>query len=262
MVQMDMGRLKGPHALLVDVSRIDDLRRISLEGDNLVVGAAATMADVQKSPLVQKYARALAEGAAAAASPQIRAVATVGGNIVNASPAADTAAALVAVGAVAEIFGPGGSRNVPVADFASGPGRTCLGQGEILSHLRVPLFAEPDGQAFMKLGRRQALSISLVNAAARVRVEGKTILEARLALGAVAPTVVLIKAAQELMAGKEPSDVLWRELEMAVRNEVSPIDDLRASAGYRRDMAGVYGRRVLTTAYERAQAGTSPGTVK
>jgi CO/xanthine dehydrogenase FAD-binding subunit len=253
MVQFERGRVASP-PVLVDVTRLAELRGISVEGGRLSIGAATTMTELVESPLVRQHAQALAEGAAAAASWQIRDVATVGGNLVNASPAADTVAPLVALGAALQVAGPGGLREIPVSSLALGPGRTCLEPDEVLTRIFVPLLGQGEGQAFVKLGRRQALSISVVNAAARVRVEGTVIRDARLALGAVAPTVLSSGVVSGWLVGRTPDAELWSGLEAALAAEVDPISDIRAGADYRRSMAGVFGRRALETAYRRAPA--------
>jgi CO/xanthine dehydrogenase FAD-binding subunit len=254
MVQIERGRLVGP-PLLVDVTRLGDLQGIGFDGDRLSIGAATTMTGVVESPVIRQHAPALAEGAAAAASWQIRDVATVGGNLVNASPAADTVTPLVALDASARVVGMGGSREISVASLALGPGRTCLEPGEVVTRILVPLLGQGEGQAFVKLGRRQALSISVVNAAACVWVEGTVIRGARVALGAVAPTVVVGKAVSEFLSGRTPDERTWSALEAVLSSVVAPISDIRAGADYRRSMAGVYGRRALETAYQRALVG-------
>jgi CO/xanthine dehydrogenase FAD-binding subunit len=234
------------------VSRLGELRGIGVEDGYLSVGAATTMTELSESPLVRRHAPALAEGAAAAASWQVRNVATVGGNLMNASPAADTLPPLAALGATAEIAGPAGRRRVQVADLASGPGRTQVGPDEVLARILVPLLAAGDGQAFLKLGRRQALSVSVVNVAAQLRLEGALVRQVRVALGAVAATVVVSKAAPAILEGNAPSAGLLAQLEQALRAEADPITDVRAGADYRRDMAGLFGRRAVEIAYERA----------
>jgi CO/xanthine dehydrogenase FAD-binding subunit len=252
MVQVERGRIVAPLPLLLDVSRLEELREITVEDGYLGIGGATTMTELAESPLVRRHAPALAEGAAAAASWQVRNVATVGGNVMNASPAADTLPPLAALGATAEMAGPAGRRRVNVADLASGPGRTQAGPDEVLARILVPLIAAGDGQAFLKLGRRQALSVSVVNVAAQVRLEGALVRQARVALGAVAATVVVSKAASEILEGKAPSADRLAQLEEALKAEVHPISDVRAGADYRRDMAGLFGRRAVEIAYERA----------
>ncbi len=252
-VQLDKQPEQAESVTLVDVAGIPELAGIVLQGDRLVIGAAVTMADVAGSDLVWKHAAALAEGAAAAASPLIRNVATVGGNVVNASPAADTVPGLIVAGAVAELATMGGWRQVPVEDIQVGPGACSLAKGELLVRVSLPAAAEGEGQAFLKLGRRKALSISMVNVAARVSVDGEVVREAAVVLGAVAPRfVVMRRELTELLSGRAWDEEARREVAALVEATVNPISDLRAGAEYRKKMAGVFAVRALTGAYQRA----------
>lgn len=238
---------------LVDVARIPELQGISLVGAQLLVGAAVTMAELASSDLVWRHAAALAEGAAAAASPLIRNVATVGGNVANASPAADTVPGLIVAGAEAELMSAGGSRQVAVEDIQLAPGKCILEKGELLVRFSLPVCAAGEGQAFAKLGRRKALSISLVNAAARVLVDEAKIKEASVALGAVGPRfVVLREGMSELLAARAWDEAAQKDAAALVEASVSPISDLRAGADYRKKMAGVLAVRALNLAYQRA----------
>ena len=237
---------------LLDISQLEELRGIAVEGSYLSVGAAVTLTELVQSPLVREHAPALAQGAASAASWQIRNQATIGGNLVNASPAADTIPPLAAAGAVIEVTSTAGARKILVVDLVLGPGQTCLRSGEMLKRILVPLRAEREGQSFAKLGRRQALSVSIVNAAACVQRVGEVVTSACVALGAVAPKVLVSQKVKDLLVGYVPDSALWACVETALRDEVKPIDDLRAGADYRRAMAGAFGRRVLETAYALA----------
>jgi len=256
-VQLDKRKVdEVERVTLVDVAGIPELAGVAEEDDYLVVGAATTMAELAASELVDRYAPALAEGARAAASPIIRQVATVGGNLVNASPAADTVPGLIAAGAVAEIRGPEGLRELSAWEVQTGPGRSALREREILTKLRIPKLGDGEGQAFLKMGKRKALSISIVNVAARVLTEdGGRISDAVVVLGAVAPRFVVVR--QELLglvAGGPLAEGKQAAVEQLVKESVSPISDLRASAEYRREMAGVIAWRALKLAYDRAVA--------
>lgn len=264
-VQLDKQPEQAESVTLVDVAGIPELGGIALQGDRLVIGAAATMAELIASDLVWKHAAALAEGAAAAASPLIRNVATVGGNVVNASPAADTVPGLIVAGAVAEIAGAGGARQVPVEDVQVGPGACSLAKGELLVRLSLPAAAAGEGQAFLKLGRRKALSISMVNVAAHVSVDGEAVREATVVLGAVAPRFVVLRGElTALLAGRAWDEDAQRAVAAFVENVVTPISDLRAGAEYRKKMAGIFAVRALTRAYRRArgQEAASPDAAK
>jgi CO/xanthine dehydrogenase FAD-binding subunit len=180
---------------------------------------------------------AIEASAALFGSLQIRNRATIGGNLQNASPAADMVPPLVVAEAILLIDGPEGMREMPVAEFATGPGRTVLRPGEWIAAIRIPL---PEGEeGFRKLGGREAMAISLVSLAWRWRrSEDGTLASVRLAFGAVAPTVVRALRAEQELEGQRPTpDVLERAME-AVRVGVSPIDDVRGSAWYRREVAG------------------------
>ena len=256
-VQLDKRKVdEVQQVTLVDVAGIPELAGVVEEDDYLVVGAATTMAELAASELVDRYAPALAEGARAAASPIIRQVATVGGNLVNASPAADTVPGLIVAGAVAEIRGPEGLRELSAWEVQTGPGRSALREREILTKLRIPKMGDGEGQAFLKRGKRKALSISIVNVAARVLTEdGGRISDAVVVLGAVAPRFVVVR--QELLglvAGGPLAEGKQAAVEQLVKESVSPISDLRASAEYRREMAGVIAWRALKLAYDRAVA--------
>jgi len=188
----------------------------------------------------------LAVAAAGFGSLQIRNRATIGGNIANASPAADMVPPLVAAEAIATLAGPAGERRVPVADIAVGPGTTRLSPGEWIATVEVPL---PDGEeGFAKLGGRAAMAISIVCLAWRWRREDDgTLRGVRLAFGAVAPTVVRAREAEEMLEGGIPDPATVEQAIAAVHRAISPIDDVRASAWYRREMAGEMLRTVLAS---------------
>ncbi|OPZ80057.1 MAG: Carbon monoxide dehydrogenase medium chain [Actinobacteria bacterium ADurb.Bin444] len=253
----DTCREEGPE-LLVDVSGIPELRGIELVDGQVSIGAATTMSEIAHSDLVARFAPCLAQAAEAVATLQIRNVATIGGNLANASPAADTVPALMAAQAEVDIVGPEGPRAITVASLATGPGKTSLTPLEIITRVRVPAMADGEGQAFVKLGRRKALSISIVNAAACVGRAGTSVTHARLALGAVAPVVMLSLKVGGLLEGVVPDAEVWAAVEKCIAQEVQPIDDIRGGAAYRRSMAGVFGRRALQTAYEAAGMNSAP----
>jgi CO/xanthine dehydrogenase FAD-binding subunit len=183
-------------------------------------------------------------------SIQIRNRATIGGNLQNASPAADMVPPLVAAGAVAHLEGPDGERDMAVADLAAGPGRTVLEPGEWIATVTVPL---PDGEeGFRKLGGREAMAISIVNLAWRwSRSEDGTLSGVRLSVGAVAPTVIRAPQAELELEGRRPTPEVIASAVAALRAAISPIDDVRGSAWYRREVAG----RLLEEALYREGGG-------
>ena len=181
-------------------------------------------------------------------SIQIRNRATIGGNLQNASPAADMVPPLVAAGAVARVEGPDGEREVPVADLATGPGRTVLGPGEWIATVAVPLPEAEEG--FRKLGGREAMAISIVNLAWRwKRSDDGTLSGVRLAVGSVGPKVIRAEPAEQELEGRRPTPEVVATAVRALRAAISPIDDVRGSAWYRNEVAG----RLLEEALNRGE---------
>jgi CO/xanthine dehydrogenase FAD-binding subunit len=231
-VVVDIKDLPGMADLLV--VRNGDLR----------IGAAVTMNQVALSPMVQSGWPLLAEGCASVASYQLRNRATVGGNLCNASPAADSAPALYCYGASAHIFGPDGHRKLPLEQFFLGPGRTVLQRGELLTAITVPFPARGAAGHFLKLGRTAIGDISLMN----VAVLGWPDKDApsgsswRVALGSVAPTVIRAPEAERLLS-QDTSPAGLEAASQAAAAAARPIDDIRATAAYRTDMVRVLTRR-------------------
>lgn len=187
---------------------------------------------------------AIAAAARLFGSVQIRNRATFGGNLANASPAGDLLPPLIAAEAHAVIEGPEGGRAVPVARLATGPGRTVLAADEWISLVRVPLHGGDEG--FIKLGGRAAMAISVVSLAWRwTRREDGTLSGVRLALGAVAPTVIRMTEAEEILEGRKPTSDVVEEAAQTIRSAIEPIDDVRGSAWYRREVAGDLLRQAL-----------------
>lgn len=208
---------------VVNLKRIEALGSIRRTDAGTEIGASVTLARLVREGGIPL----LAETALQMASPQIRNLATVVGNLCNASPAADLAPPLLCLEARVRIAGAGNSREVALGDFIAGPGRTCLKAGEIVTHVVVP----PDGAkgTYLKFTVRNAMDIAIVGVAVVRSAEG-----VRIALGAVAPTPIRARAAEK---AKDPAEV--------AAAECSPIDDLRASAGYRREIVRVLVRRAL-----------------
>lgn len=236
--------------LVVDITRLDELRYIRPAAGGLEIGALTTQADLMRSPLVRERAAVLAEAAGFVAGPQVRTRATLGGNICTASPAADTVPALLVLEAEAVILLPAGERRLPLSEFLIGPGQTALGPGELLKGVWIPALPSGAGMAFEKLGKRKALTISVVNGAALLVVADGHIQQARLALGAVAPTVVRCPASEEALQGGEPGESLFAEAADRVQEAIRPIDDVRASAAYRRVAAEALAQRTLLRAWQ------------
>jgi len=245
---------EGP-ARVIDLKRIPGLEGIeALSDGGLRIGALTAMAAIAAHADIRARLPALAQGASFVGGPAIRNRATLGGNLCNASPAADTSPALLACGAAVEIAGPEGARALPLAELWLGPRRIALAAGEVVTAVRVPAPGARSGTAFRRI-TRTAMDIALVNAAARVRLDGRgRIAEAALALGAVAPAAILVPEVARALAGRAPEEAAWREAQALAQAAARPIGDVRASADYRREMAGVLAARALRSAAERAAA--------
>ncbi len=243
---------------LVDISRLDALRDIQLEGDVIRIGAGVTHQQLSSSELIREKATLLAEGAWAVGSPQIRYMGTVGGNIVNAQPAADTVIPLLALEAEAEITSSQETRLVPLESLFLGPGRSKVdASAEILVALRFRALDGVEGSAFSRLAKRKALSLPTLNAAVVVKLDGhgKVFEEARLALGPVAPTPFRARKAEEALRGEAvEGEALQSALEIAAQEAQPRSNPLRASREYRQQMVEVLLRRALERAVQVARS--------
>lgn len=241
LVQIRAGAL-SPSAL-VSLRGIPELSGIEL-GDRARIGAATTLAEiVEHGDLAQRYPL-LVQAARGVGSPQIRNVATIGGNLCNASPCADTAPALLVLGAVLCLRGPDGQRRVPASDFFLGPGQTCLAPGELLVAIELPAPA-PGARGRFTRQTRVGMDLAKVSVAVQVLLRGLRCESALVAVGSVAPVPLRLRATEALLEGATLDlDVLAAASRQASL-EVSPIDDLRSSQAYRRRMVGVLLARSL-----------------
>ena len=230
---------------------------IKEEKGKFVIGAATPMAKIAGSKLLARKAGALVEAAAQAGTQAVRTAATIGGNLANASPAADLATPLLAMDAELSLVGPKKKRVVPLKDFFTGPGKTVLQAGEMIAEITVPV---PKGKTvFVKLGRRKALTLSVVNAAVRLEMKGKKCQEARIALGSVAPLPLRCAKAEGMLQGKGMDSKLIADCAAEAIAATSPIDDHRASAWYRKQAGTVLVSRALAEAAGlQAKEGGSP----
>ena len=230
--------------MVVDVKALPGMRDLLVvRNGDLRIGAAVTMNEVALNPLVRGGWPLLAEGCQSVASYQLRNRATVGGNVCNASPAADSVPALLCYDASVHIFGPDGDRRLPLSDFITGPGRTALKRGELLTGITVPFYRSSAGQ-FLKLGRTAVGDISVMNVAVLgwPDDEQPSGTQWRIALGSVAPTVIRAPEAERLLAA-DTSPAGIESAAQASAATARPIDDIRATAAYRADMVRVLTRR-------------------
>lgn len=243
-------------AMLVDVKSIRETTELTLASDgSLRVGAAVPCAQIYNDSEIARRFPALIDSASLIGGIQIQSRASLGGNLCNSSPAADAIPTLIALGAVCEIAGPGGRRTVPVEEFCTAPGQNVLKPGELLVALNIPAPAPHSGAAFERFIPRNEMDIAVCNAAASVTLsdDGATIKAARIAIGAVAPTPLFVKAAGDALAGKPVSDSSIDAAAAAAAAAARPITDMRGSAGQRKHLAGVLTRRVINTAIARAK---------
>jgi CO/xanthine dehydrogenase FAD-binding subunit len=253
LVNMKKGKASPKH--VVSLSRIAELKETGRDQASLTIGACVTVADLSDLEEVKAEYKGLFEAAGSLGSPLIRNLATVGGNIVTARPAADLPPPLIAYGATIGLKKGTAERTLPLEEFFMGPGVTMIEPGEILCRVvlkQPPLYS---GGGYVKLGVRRALEISLVNVAAFFSLDGPSgpIQEARVVLGAVAPTPIRSLSAEQVLIGERPDEALFEKAGEAGSKDAKPIDDFRASAHYRREMVKVLTRKALRQAYEEAK---------
>lgn len=248
------GRRSRP-ALVIDAKRIPELNALKLDKAGLTIGAAVSCRRIYQEKRIAAGYPALADCTSLIGGIQIQSRATVGGNLCNAAPSADTIPALIVLSAVAHIRGPGGRRQLPVEEFCLGPGKTALKKGEMLISLRIPKPAKHSGASFLRFIPRNEMDIAIVNAAAAVVLDGKgrSFVSARIAVGAAAPTPLYVRAAGEALAGKPVSGQSILAAAAIAAAAVRPITDMRGTIEQRRHLAGVLTARALRDAVRRAR---------
>lgn len=246
-------RGKPEPAQVVDLSRLDDLRRIAIDGNRMTIGALCTHEQIQLSEEVLEYAPVLAQACASIGSRQTRERGTLGGNLANASPAADTAPALLVLDAELILRTAAGTRTIAIDTYFSSPGKTCLADNELITAIQFTLPDRHGGMGFNKLGRRKGMAISVASVAARIELEGGSIRLARVAMGSVAPTPIRCRQVEATLQGRVPSPDLFHEAAGMAAEDISPITDLRASAEYRLRAAMALVERALTQAWDQSK---------
>jgi carbon-monoxide dehydrogenase medium subunit len=244
-------------AMLVDVKRIPELVEVRASDEGVAIGAAAPAAVVREHPALRRWFPGLVEAAALIGSEQIQGRASLGGNLCNASPAADTTPALLVNEAEAELAGPDGRRRIPVAELCTAPGQTSLRSGELLVALHLRAKPARSGDAYLRLIPRTEMDIAVVGAAVRLTLDADGVCrEARVALGAVGPTAFRVLEAEAALVGTHLDEPALARLAEAARAAARPIDDKRGTVVYRRHVAGVLARRAASRAAERAREGS------
>ena len=253
LVQLRSGILKPD--LIVDTKRIPELRMITTEGGGYRIGASVSGAEAGEHAGLSKDWPGIVEAVELIGSTQIQGRASFVGNLCNASPAADSVPALVAAGATVVIAGPGGEREVPVEDVPTGPGRTSLAKGEMVVAVKLPPKPARTGDAYLRFIPRTEMDIAVVGAGVCVTLdEGGACTAAKVSLGAVAPTVLVVPDAAAALVGSKLDDAALAALDAAAQAACKPIDDKRGTIEYRTKVAGVLARRAAATAFKRAGA--------
>ena len=233
-------------AALVSLRGIEELREIGVDGGETTIGAQATLTGIAMHPVVRERYPILCEAISRMATVQIRNVATLGGNVCRASPCADGAPPLIALGARVRVTGGAGAREIPVEEMFTGPGQTCLQPGELLTSIVLSRVEQPERGAYLKQGRvRVDLAFASIAVQLRLDSKGETCEEARIVAGAVAPTPVRLSEVEALIVGERITPELLDRAYAITRDEVRPITDVRATADHRRHISGVLCRRAV-----------------
>ena len=241
--------------LIVDVKNIPELRAITSGSDGIQIGAAVSGAELGEHPLVSKVWPGVVEATELIGSTQIQGRASLGGNLCNASPAADTVPALVAAGATCRVAGAKGERTVPVEDITTGPGSTSLGNDEFVVDFNLPARPDHSGDAYLRFIPRTEMDIAVAGCGVSLTLDGSQCVQARVAIGAVAPTALLVPEAAQALVGSQLDEAALLAAGEACTSASSPISDKRGTAEYRRKVVAVLCRRAAAIAAERAKGG-------
>lgn len=237
---------------LVGIHRIGGLDVIEEIEGGIRLGALVTHAAIVAHPLILERLTGLADASAIVGSHATRANGTIGGNVMNASPAMDTGAPLLCLGAIAVLQGPAGRREVGLAELWTGPGTTVAASDELLVSVDVPAPPAGTGSAYVRLQYRRQMEIAIVGVAAVVTLSGATVSDARIAITSLAPVIHRVATAEELLVGSDGGRTAAEAAGVAAAKAASPISDVRGSAEYRRAMTIVIAARAIQTAVARA----------
>jgi len=241
--------------VLIDIAGLG-LDYVKSDSQGVRIGATTTFANIAASPILQKNPyNILVQAASQIGTPQIRNVATIGGNICHAVPSADSAPALLILGATLSISSKAGERSIKIADFFKDVRKDALEKGELLTEVQLPTFPARTGTAFLKKGRVAVADLAVVNVAIRITLTADDICdEACIALGAVAPVPLRAREAEAMLKGEKPGEELLEKVAAQAAEEIKPISDVRGSAEYRKTLSRVLVERALKEAVARAQA--------
>ena len=239
---------------MIDIKHIPGVHDITRRDDGgWTIGVAVTGAEMSEHPEFGRDWPGLVEATNLIGSTQVQGRATLAGNLCNASPAADSVPAMVAAGVTVTVSGPNGTREVATENIPTGPGKTSLAKGELISAVNVPARGTGGGDAYLRFTPRTEMDIAVVGCGVNLRVDGDTITEAKVALGAVAPTVVVIHAAADALVGTTLDDAALQALADLAEAACNPINDKRGTIAFRTQVADVLARRAAKIAYDRAR---------
>lgn len=250
LVRMKMGSIEPD--LVVDIKRIESLRTLKVAAAGVQIGAAVPAVRLGESDKLRSLWPGVVEAANLIGSDQIQGRCTVVGNLCNASPAADSVPALIAARAKALVVGPKGKRRVAVEKVVLGPGRTSLARDEFIEAVVLPARTGKSADAYLRFTPRTEMDIAVVSAAINLTLSRGIVQSAKVVLGAVAPTAVIVPAAAKALIGTKLDDAALDKMVAACRAACNPIDDKRGTIAYRTKVAGVMARRAALIAYERA----------
>lgn len=240
--------------VLIDIKKIEGVGDILREGDGWRIGVAVSGAEMSEHPELHREWPGVVEAMDLIGSTQVQGRATLTGNLCNGSPAADSVPAMIAARAYVTVIGPNGTRKVAVEDIPTGPGRTSLDKGELVSAVHLPARGNHGGDAYLRFIPRTEMDIAVVGCGVNLRLEGNVVAEARVSLGAVAPTALLVEEAADAIIGSALDDTALEALAAASSAACNPIDDKRGTIKFRKHVAGVLAKRAAKIAYSRAGA--------
>ena len=251
MVRMKSGFIEPD--LVVDIKQISAMQSITKSATGFRIGAAVSAAEMGENTVLKKAWPGVVESANLIGSDQIQNRCTIAGNLCNASPAADAVPALIAAGAKVNVVGPQRRRTVSIEKIITSPGKTSLSKGEIVESITLPKRAPRSGDAYLRFIPRSEMDIAVVGAGVNLVLDNNSVVKsARVALGAVAPTPLLVPAAAKAIIGTKLNKAALTKLADACSAACSPIDDKRGTVEFRTEVAGVLARRAARIAYKRA----------
>lgn len=238
---------------VIDIKKIKGLEEIDYDDTKgLTIGSTATLTSIENNPMIKEMYPAIADAAHATANVQIRNMASLAGNLCNAAPSAENAPVLMAMGAAVTLVSSAGQRQVPLDEFFKGPGVTVIEKGEILTSINVPVPPAGSGTSYQHISARGKVDISAVGVGAMLIMNGDKCQDARIFLGAVAPTPMMAVNAQNVLKGNNINEELLQTAGLEASRECSPITDMRATAEYRKLMVAVLTGRAIDESRRRA----------